>query len=95
MPSLDQVGTGNIAGVLEYCAKSKFLGGDASGLKDKLVGQLGGQAKADADPGYQEGLSGVLGGQSGQDLNLNGGGLKKQLTEKVCDQVLTYGQSLL
>ncbi|WP_414653722.1 DUF2501 domain-containing protein [Geminicoccus sp.] len=28
-------------------------------------------------------------------MNLSGGGFKKQLTEKVCDQVLTYGQSLI
>ncbi|KOF52713.1 MULTISPECIES: DUF2501 domain-containing protein [unclassified Achromobacter] len=95
VPDLGSVGTGNIAGVLGYCAKNNYLGGDASSVKDKLLGKLGGDEKAQADPGYQEGLGGVLGGQSSQKLDLSGGGLQAQLREKVCDQVLEYGKSLL
>ncbi|RDI99008.1 DUF2501 domain-containing protein [Dyella solisilvae] len=35
---------GNVAGLLEYCMKNNFLGGDsgASGIKDQLMGKLGG-----------------------------------------------------
>ncbi|WP_345251913.1 DUF2501 domain-containing protein [Pigmentiphaga soli] len=95
LPSLDSVGTGNIAGILGFCAKNKFLGGDATSLQDKLLGQLGGQSKAQSDSGYAEGLSGILGGNSGQKVDLNGGGLKQKLTDQVCDKVLEYGQSLL
>ncbi|MDX3907293.1 MAG: DUF2501 domain-containing protein [Pigmentiphaga sp.] len=95
LPSLGSVGSGNIAGVLTYCAKNNYLGGGASSVKDKILGQLGGEQQAQSDPGYQEGLSGILGGNSGKKVELGGGGLKQQLTEKVCDQVLKYGQSLL
>jgi len=95
IPDLGSVGSGNIAGVLGYCAQQKYLGGDAASVKDKILGKLGGAQQAEADPGYQEGLSGVLGGNSGSKMDLTGGGLKQQLTEKVCDQVLKYGQSML
>ncbi|MBN9472639.1 MAG: hypothetical protein ABS43_08355 [Bordetella sp. SCN 67-23] len=95
MPSLGSVGTGNITGILSYCAKNNYLGGGAASVKDKLLGKLGGEQQAQSDPGYREGLSGILGGSSGQKMELGGGGLKQQITEKVCDQVLEYGQSLL
>jgi len=95
MPDLGSVGSGNIAGVLGYCAQNNYLGGDASGVKDKILGKLGGEQKAQSDPGYKEGIAGVLGGNSDKKLDLSGDGLKKQLTEKVCDQVLAYGKSLI
>ena len=95
MPSLSSVGTGNITGVLTYCAKNNYLGGDASGVQSKLLGKLGGAKSAQSDPGYQQGLNGILGGNSGQKVDLGGGGLKQQITDKVCDQVLQYGKSLL
>jgi len=96
MPDLGTVGTGNLAGVIGYCARNNYLGGgDAAGIQDKLLGKLGGEQQAQSDPGYQEGLGGVLGGQSGTKMELGGDGLKAQLTEKVCDQVLEYGKSSL
>lgn len=94
MPSLDSVGVDNIAGVLEFCAKNNFLKGDAAGVKDKLLGQMGGQAQ-EKEPGYLEGAKGILGGDSDTKVDLSSSSLKDQLTEKVCDQVLKYGQSLL
>ncbi|WP_430391902.1 DUF2501 domain-containing protein [Dyella sp. 20L07] len=35
---------GNVAGLLEYCVKNNYLGGDsgASGIKDQLLGKMGG-----------------------------------------------------
>jgi hypothetical protein len=60
-----------------------------------LLGKLGGQQKAQLDTGYQEGVGGILGGNSGKKVDLNGSGLKQQLTDKVCDQVLDYGKSLI
>ncbi|TEA79539.1 DUF2501 domain-containing protein [Allopusillimonas ginsengisoli] len=95
IPSLGSVGTGNLTGVLSYCAKNNYLGSDAEGVKDKLLNQLGGTQSAQSDPGYQQGVAGILGGDSDQQVDLSGDGLKKQLTEKVCDQVLDYGKSLL
>ena len=95
VPALDQVGIGNLTGVLTYCMKNNLLGGDAAGLQDQLLGKLGGEQKASSDAGYQEGLGGVLGGNSDQKLDLSGGGLKQQLTDKVCEEVLKYGKSLI
>lgn len=94
MPSLDSVGVGNLAGVLTYCAKNNALS-DVTEVKDGLIGKLGGEEKAEADPGYQEGLSGVLGGKSDDKLDLSADGLQKQLTDTVCEQVMKYGKSLL
>ena len=97
IPSLGSVGTGNLAGLMGYCAKNNLLGGDAAGVKDKLMGKLGGEEKAQADPGYQEGLKGVVGGNSDKKFDLGGStaGVKSQVTEKVCDQVLKYGKSMI
>jgi hypothetical protein len=95
LPALNSVGTGNITGVLTYCAKNKYLGSDASSVQNKLLGQLGGAKSAQSDAGYQQGLKGILGGDSGQKVELGGGGLKQQITDKICDQVLQYGKSLL
>lgn len=95
LPSLSSVGTGNITGVLGYCAKNKYLGGDASSVQNKLLGQLGGAKSAQSNAGYQQGLKGILGGDSGQKVDLGGGGLQQQITDKICDQVLQYGKSLL
>lgn len=95
VPALDQVGIGNLTGVLTYCMKNDLLGGGAAGVKDQLLGKLGGERKAKSDAGYREGLGGVLGGDSDQKLDLSGGGLKQQLTDKVCEEVLKYGKSLI
>jgi hypothetical protein len=37
---------GNVAGLLEYCMKNNYLGGDsgASGIKDQLMGKMGGSS---------------------------------------------------
>ncbi|WP_027135680.1 DUF2501 domain-containing protein [Geminicoccus roseus] len=94
MPSLDSVGIGNLAGVLTYCAKHNALS-DVDQVKDGLIGKLGGEQEAEADPGYQEGLNGVLGGQSDDKLDLSADGLQQQLTDTVCEQVMKYGQSLI
>ena len=97
IPSLGSVGTGNLTGLLGYCAKNNLLGGDAAGVKDKLMGKLGGEEKAQADPGYQEGLKGIVGGSSDKKFDLGGAnaGGKSQITEKVCDEVLKYGKSAI
>ena len=97
IPSLDSVGTGNVTGLVGYCAKNNLLGGDAADVKAKLMGKLGGEEKAQADPGSQEGLKGIVGGNSDKKFDLGGStaGVKSQVTEKVCDQVLKYGKSMI
>ncbi|GLQ99773.1 DUF2501 domain-containing protein [Dyella mobilis] len=90
---------GNVAGILGYCVKNNYLGGDsgASGVASKLLGKTqGGSNNSD----YQSGLQGMLHGQGGQttDLNSVGGGnsdLKSKLTTKACGVVLNQGKSFL
>lgn len=104
--SLASGSAGNAAGVIEYCMKNNFLGGDASGVKDKLMGKLGGEEKAKQDPGYLDGAKGMLTGGDGKstDLSSLGGGggaggalgdMKGKVTEKACAAVLDHAKSLL
>ena len=96
LSSLSSGSTGNIAGVLQFCIKNNYLSGNGvSSVKDKILGKIpGNQPKS--DPGYLDGAKGILDGGDGKKLSLGGeGGLKAQVTKKVCDQVLSQGKSLL
>jgi len=60
---------GNVAGLLEYCVKNNYLGGDsgASGIQQQLMGKLGGgssSAATNADQGSS--TSDMLGQLTGQ-----------------------------
>jgi hypothetical protein len=93
IPSVGQAGAGNTAGVLEYCIKNKYLGaGGASSVKDSLLGKVTGHSN---DSGYREGRNGMLQTGNGQGYSLGGDGIKAQMTQKVCDQVLQHAKSLL
>lgn len=86
---------GNVAGLLQFCIKNNYLSGDgAAAVQSALMGKLPGGAST-SDSGYTSGVSGLLSGSDGGQLNLSGGGLKEQITKKVCDQVLAQGKSLL
>jgi hypothetical protein len=93
LDSLTSSSTGNVAGVLQYCVKNNFLGGDASSVKDGLMSKLGGSATSDS--GYSDGAKGILDGGSGKKVDLSGAGLKEQITKQVCDKILEQGKSLL
>lgn len=90
---------GNVAGILQYCVKNNYLGGDsgASGIASKLLGKTeGGASNAD----YSSGADGILKGKDGSTTNLGsiGGGnsdMKSKLTTKACDVVLKQGKSFL
>jgi hypothetical protein len=90
--------SGNAAGILTFCIKNNYLGGGtASGVRDSLMGKLGDRT-ASSDPGYLDGASGLLHGGNGQQVSLAGagtGGLKAEITRKVCDQVLNQAKSML
>ena len=87
--------TGNVAGILEFCIKNNYLKGNAaSGVKDALMGKLPG-ASAKSDSGYGDGAKGILNSAGGDKLDLGGGGLKAEVTRKVCDAVLSQAKSLL
>lgn len=97
--SMSSGSMGNVAGLLQYCVKNNYLGGNsgASGLAGKLLGKTqGGSSNAD----YQSGVSGLLKGSNGHttDLSSVGGGnsdLKSKLTTKACNVVLNQGKSFL
>jgi hypothetical protein len=110
--SLTSGSAGNAAGILQYCMTNNYLGGDsgAAGVKDKLLGGLGGKSAAPAaaptqDKGYLDGAKGILKSSDGKSLNLGGaaagadtsgtGDIKAQLTRKVCDAVLKQGKGML
>jgi hypothetical protein len=93
MPSVGQAGPGNTAGVLQYCIQNKYVGGGgASSVKDSLLGKVTGRSN---DSAYREGSSGLLQTGGGQSYSLGGDGIKAQITQKVCDQVLQHAKSLL
>jgi hypothetical protein len=87
--------TGNVAGILEFCIKNNYLKGNAaSGVKDALMGKLGG-GSAKSDSGYGDGAKGILNSAGGNKMDLGGGGLKAEVTRQVCDTVLSQAKSLL
>ena len=97
--SMSSGSMGNVAGLLQYCVKNNYLGGDsgASGIASKLLGKTqGGSSNTD----YQSGLGGILKGNNGHTTNLAdvGGGnsdLKSKITTKACDVVLKQGQRFI
>jgi len=87
---------GNVAGLLQYCIANNYLGGaGAASVKDQLLGKLPGGTQTQ-DPGYNDGAKGLLHGSNGNLMDLSaGGGLKAQVTKKVCDTVLGQAKSFL
>ncbi|KMQ81092.1 putative glycoprotein/receptor precursor [Candidatus Burkholderia pumila] len=91
--SLTSNSIGNVAGVLQLCAKNNYLGGDTSSVKDGLMSKLGGSSSSDG--GYKDGAKGILDSGSGKKVDLSGGGLKEQVAKQVCDKILQQGKSML
>jgi hypothetical protein len=92
MPSVDQASSSNIAGVLEYCVKNKYLGG---GSGSDVLGKLTSSGKATDDSAYKAGSGGMLETGGGDSFSLGGSGIQEKVTEQVCDLVLKHAQSLL
>lgn len=96
LSSVTSGSTGNVAGVIEFCVKNNYLNADAAtAVKDKLLGSMGGSSKASSDTGYTKGAGGLLTGSDGKQMDLTGGGLKKEVTKQVCDKILAQGKSML
>ena len=110
MPSVGSASSNNVAGVLSYCVRNNYVGGDsgASSVESRLASKLGAGATP-SDPQFASGEQGTLqtagqgfslgggNGSSGDDSggDGNGSGLKAQMTRKVCAQVLKHARSLL
>src|SRR5262245_10647464 len=94
LPSVNQASTGNLAGVLQYCVKNKYLGGDDTGsVEQSLMGKLGGADKATKDKGFKAGSGGLLETGGGGTFGLGGDGMQRKVTDQVCDLVLKHAQS--
>jgi hypothetical protein len=87
---------GNVAGLLQYCIGNNYVSQEgAANVKDQLMGKLpeGEQTK---DPGYSDGVKGLLHGSNGNLMDLSkGGGLSADVTKKACDTVLAQAKSFL
>ena len=93
--SLTSGSLGNVAGLLEFCIKNNYLGGNkAASVKDSLMRKLPGGSSS-SDSGYNSGAKGILSSSDGSQLDLSADGLKKQATKQICDKSLDQGKSML
>ena len=92
LPSVDKASPTNLAGLIQYCIQNNYLGGGAASVKNSLLGRAPGGA---SDSQFKAGSNGLLQTGQGQNFGLGGGGLKAQVTQKVCDLVLQHAKSLL
>jgi hypothetical protein len=94
VPSVKQASPSNIAGVLQYCVQNNYVNGSsAASVKDSFVNKVTGPSHT-PDNQFKEGSSGVLDTGNGNSVSL-GGGIKEQMTKKVCDLALSHAKSLL
>ena len=86
---------GNAAGVIEYCMKNNFLGGDAGGIKDQLMGKVTGDDKKQKTD-YSDGAKGLLKTSEGKSVDIGQlGSMKESVTKKACKSVLDHAKSFL
>ena len=96
VPSVGQAGQGNTAGLLQYCFRNNYVNGGAAGsIKDSLMSKVTGSGRGTNDSGYQSGNKGILDTGGGQAFSLGGDGIKAQITQKVCEQILQHAKSFL
>ncbi|GLR65521.1 hypothetical protein GCM10010909_01990 [Acidocella aquatica] len=101
MPSLGAAPPANIAGILQYCIQNNYLGGGASQSSASSVQQsllskyTGSSSDPSSNSGFTSGSNGILDTGNGNSMPLGGSGLKAQLTQKICDQILQRAQSML
>jgi hypothetical protein len=93
--SMSSSSLGNVTGLLQYCVTNNYVGGeDVNSVQDKLTSKLPGGSKSQ-DPGYNDGLKGVLHGSNGNNVNLAEGGVQDDIKRKVCDTVLAQAKTML
>ncbi|MAM56517.1 MAG: hypothetical protein CMN25_04200 [Salinicola sp.] len=81
----------NVAGVLGYCQQQGYTESTTDKVKNSLLEKVGGQSQAKEDPGYQQGLSGLLQGGNGQTFSL--ANLKDQAGKKACGMITDKAMS--
>ncbi|MBB2201988.1 YjjA family protein [Gluconacetobacter tumulisoli] len=93
LPSVTSAAPGNLAGVLGFCVQNNYLGASTASPVMSALGQKTGTDSSQ----YQAGQRGLLDTGNGRTFSLAGAGqgIKQQMTQKVCNQVLSRAQSLL
>jgi hypothetical protein len=91
MPAIGSSTIGSAAGVLQYCVKNNYLGGDEASVKDKLLAKITGQKQQEKN--FESGAKGLLKGGDGKTLNMKI--LSSKVKEKACDYVLKNATSLI
>ncbi|HEY6814580.1 MAG TPA: DUF2501 domain-containing protein [Croceibacterium sp.] len=91
LPDISKMGVPNVAGVLGYCVKNKFLG--SSGAASVIDG-LQGKSGVTSSPDFRAGEAGnIIPGAGASPVSL--GSLPANLKTQACDMVLRHGSSLL
>jgi hypothetical protein len=91
LPDISKMGVPNVAGVLGYCVKNKFLGSSGAG---SVIDGLKGKPGVTASPDFSAGEAGnIIPGAGASPVSL--GSLPASLKTQACDQVLRHGSSLL
>jgi hypothetical protein len=93
--SMTSSSMGNVTGLLQYCVTNNYLGGEGiNSIQDKLTNKLPGGSKSQ-DPGYNDGLKGVLHTGNGQKVDLGGEGTEDAVKRQVCDTVLAQAKKMM
>lgn len=100
LPSVSAASPTNVAGLLQYCVQNNYLSGGSANAAAAAKGALlskftGSSADPSSDSNFASGSNGVLQTGNGQSTTLGGGGVKAQITQKVCGDVLSHAKSLL
>lgn len=100
LPSVSSASPSNLAGLLQYCVQNNYLSGGsadaASSAKESLLSKFtGSSSDPTSNTGFTSGNNGVLDTGNGQSTTLGGSGIKAQITQKVCSEVLSHAKSML
>jgi hypothetical protein len=100
LPSVSSASPTNLAGLLQYCVQNNYLSGGsadaASSAKESLLSKFtGSSSDPTSNTDFTSGNSGVLDTGNGQSTTLGGTGVKGQITQKVCSEVLSHAKSML
>ena len=67
---------------------------NATSVKNSLMSKVTGSGSSTDNSGLQAGNNGMLNTGSGRSCSLGGGGIKAQITQKICDEIFQRAKSL-
>ncbi|AQS88793.1 hypothetical protein AA101099_2257 [Neoasaia chiangmaiensis NBRC 101099] len=93
LPNLSSASSGNVAGVLGYCAQNNLLQGANATTASSTLSNLTQKPGITSSSAYATGQQGLI--QTGNGNTFSLADLKGQLKTKVCNMVLNKAQSFL